>query len=121
MDDLLAVAGADNVEFPLKTACRGGAHTLSDSDTSNQAGAEHHPRGRGRGCRGDRHRVPTCHSGLEMHQVRAEKKFGQATKVKIVVLTQLARPGAGPFAPSRSGSTRTSRTRCVFFREKGIA
>ena len=32
---------------------------------------------------------PTCHSGLEMHQVRAEKKFGQATKVKIVYFTQL--------------------------------
>ena len=36
MDDLLAAAGADNVEFPLKTACCGGAHTLSDSDTSTK-------------------------------------------------------------------------------------
>ena len=36
MDDLLAAAGAENVEFPLKTACCGGAHTLSDSDTSTK-------------------------------------------------------------------------------------
>jgi len=36
MDDLLAAAGAVNVEFPLKTACCGGAHTLSDSDTSTK-------------------------------------------------------------------------------------
>ena len=34
MDDLLEAAGAENVDFPLKTACCGGAHTLSDSDTS---------------------------------------------------------------------------------------
>ena len=27
MDDLLAAAGAENVDFPLKTACCGGAHT----------------------------------------------------------------------------------------------
>jgi len=36
MDDLLAAAGAVNVEFPLKTACCGGAHTLSDSDMSTK-------------------------------------------------------------------------------------
>ena len=36
MDDLLAAAGAENVEYPLKTACCGGAHTLSDSDTSTK-------------------------------------------------------------------------------------
>jgi heterodisulfide reductase subunit B len=36
MDDLLAAAGAENVEFPLKTACCGGAHTLSDSDMSTK-------------------------------------------------------------------------------------
>lgn len=29
MDDLLRAAGAENVDFPLKTACCGGAHTLS--------------------------------------------------------------------------------------------
>ncbi|MCW5576894.1 MAG: hypothetical protein KIT13_12435, partial [Burkholderiales bacterium] len=32
---------------------------------------------------------PTCHSGLEMHQVRAETRFGIQTKVKIVYFTQL--------------------------------
>ena len=36
MDDLLAAAGAENVEYPLKTACCGGAHTLSDCDTSTK-------------------------------------------------------------------------------------
>ncbi len=32
---------------------------------------------------------PTCHSGLEMHQVRAETQFGIKTKVKVVYFTQL--------------------------------
>ena len=89
MDDLLAAAGAVNVEFPLKTACCGGAHTLSDSDLSTKlvlnilnaaeaAGAEIIPT-----------ECPTCHSGLEMHQIRAEKRFQRKTRVKIVYFTQL--------------------------------
>ena len=32
---------------------------------------------------------PTCHSGLEMHQVRAEKVLGRKTKVKMLYFTQL--------------------------------
>ena len=32
---------------------------------------------------------PTCHSGLEMHQSRADKVFGKKTKVKILYFTQL--------------------------------
>ncbi len=89
MDDLLAAAGAVNVEYPLKTACCGGAHTLSDSDTSTQLvlnllqAAEE--------CGADiiATECPTCHSGLEMHQIRAEETFGIKTGVKIVYFTQL--------------------------------
>jgi heterodisulfide reductase subunit B len=32
---------------------------------------------------------PTCHSGLEMHQVRAEKVLGEKTNVKMIYFTQL--------------------------------
>ena len=32
---------------------------------------------------------PTCHTGLEMHQVRAEKVLGRKTTVKILYFTQL--------------------------------
>ena len=89
MDDLLAAAGAENVEYPLKTACCGGAHTLSDSDTSTKlvlnllTTAE--------ACSADviATECPTCHTGLEMHQVRAEKVFGRKTTVKILYFTQL--------------------------------
>ncbi len=89
MDDLLAAAGATCVEYPLKTACCGGAHTLSDSDTSTRLvlnlleGAEV--------CGADviATECPTCHTGLEIHQVRAEKVFGRKTRVKILYFTQL--------------------------------
>ena len=75
MDDLLAAAGAENVDFPLKTACCGGAHTLSDSRHLDQARAEYPaaPR-KSRGADVIATECPTCHSGLEMHQMRAEQK-----------------------------------------------
>jgi heterodisulfide reductase subunit B len=32
---------------------------------------------------------PTCHSGLEMHQIRAETEYGIKTTVKMLYFTQL--------------------------------
>ncbi len=89
MDDLLAAAGAVNVEYPLKTACCGGAHTLSDSDTSTQLVLNLLQAAEDCGAEVIATECPTCHSGLEMHQVRAEMKFGIKTKVKILYFTQL--------------------------------
>lgn len=89
MDDLLAAAGAENVDFPLKTACCGGAHTLSDSDTSTQLVLNLLQAAEESGAEVIATECPTCHSGLEMHQVRAETEFGIKTKVKIIYFTQL--------------------------------
>jgi heterodisulfide reductase subunit B len=89
MDDLLAVAGAENVEFPLKTACCGGAHTLSDSDMSTKLVLNILQAAEASGAEVIATECPTCHSGLEMHQVRAEKEFGVKTNVKIMYFTQL--------------------------------
>jgi heterodisulfide reductase subunit B2 len=89
MDDLLAAAGAVNVDFPLKTACCGGAHTLSDSDTSTQLVLNLLQAAEECGAEAIATECPTCHSGLEMHQVRAETQFGIRTKVKILYFTQL--------------------------------
>ena len=77
MDDLLAAAGAVNVEFPLKTACCGGAHTLSDSDTSTKLVLNILRAAEAAGAEVIATECPTCHSGLEMHQIRADKNFGQ--------------------------------------------
>jgi heterodisulfide reductase subunit B len=89
MDDLLEAAGAVNVDFPLKTACCGGAHTLSDADTSTQLVLNLLQAAEESGADVIATECPTCHSGLEMHQVRAETQFGIKTKVKILYFTQL--------------------------------
>lgn len=89
MDDLLAAAGAVNVDFPLKTACCGGAHTLSDSDTSTQLVLNILQAAEESGAQVIATECPTCHSGLEMHQIRAQTQFGIETSVKILYFTQL--------------------------------
>ena len=89
MDDLLAAAGAENVEYPLKTACCGGAHTLSDSDTSTKLVLNLLTTAEACGADVIATECPTCHTGLEMHQMRAEKVFGKKTTVKILYFTQL--------------------------------
>ena len=63
---------------------------------------------------------PTCHSGLEMHQVRAEKKFGQPTKVKILYFTQLLGLALG-LSPRQVGVHENISDSLGFLREKGIA
>lgn len=89
MDDLLSAAGAVNVDYPLKTACCGGAHTLSDSDTSTQLVLNLLQAAEDSGAEVIATECPTCHSGLEMHQVRAETEFGIKTNVKVLYFTQL--------------------------------
>lgn len=89
MDDLLAAAGAVNVEFPLKTACCGGAHTLSDSDLSTRLVLNIIQAAEAAGADVIATECPTCHSGLEMHQIRAEQKLGVKTTAKILYFTQL--------------------------------
>ena len=120
MDDLLEAAGAEIVDYPLKTACCGGAHTLSDSDTSTklvlnllEAADE---------CDADviATECPTCHSGLEMHQIRAETKFGKKTNAKIVYFTQLIGLALGMNARTVGIHENVSDS-INFFREKGLA
>ena len=89
MDDLLAAAGAVNVDFPLKTACCGGAHTLSDCDTSTRLVINILRAAEAAGANVIATECPTCHSGLEMHQIRAAKRFEVKTTVKILYFTQL--------------------------------
>ena len=102
MDDLLAAAGAENVEFPLKTACCGGAHTLSDSDTSTRLVLNILEAAEACGAEVIATECPTCHTGLEMHQVRAEKRFGKKTQVRMLYFTQLLGLALG-IGPRRLG------------------
>jgi heterodisulfide reductase subunit B len=89
MDDLLGAAGATCVDFPLKTACCGGAHTLSDSDTSTKLVLNILTTADACGAEVIATECPTCHTGLELHQARAAKLLGKPTRVKILYFTQL--------------------------------
>ncbi|MBD3728282.1 MAG: CoB--CoM heterodisulfide reductase iron-sulfur subunit B family protein [Sphingomonadales bacterium] len=102
MDDLLAAAGAENVDFALKTACCGGAHTLSDADTSTKLVANILRAAEEAGAEVIATECPTCHTGLEMHQVRAETNFGIKTNVKVMYFTQLLGVALG-LSPKKVG------------------
>jgi heterodisulfide reductase subunit B len=120
MDDLLAAAGAENVDFPLKTACCGGAHTLSDSDTSTRLVLNILRAAEVAGADVIATECPTCHSGLEMHQVRAEKVLGQKTQVKMLYFTQLLGIALG-IAPRRLGVHENVSDGLALLRERRLA
>jgi len=120
MDDLLAAAGAENVDFPLKTACCGGAHTLSDSDTSTKLVLNILRAAEAAGADVIATECPTCHSGLEMHQVRAEKVLGEKTRVKMLYFTQLLGIALG-LSPRKVGVHENVSDALSALKEKGLA
>ncbi len=120
MDDLLEAAGAENVEFPLKTACCGGAHTLSDSDTSTRLVANILMAAEAAGAEVIATECPTCHSGLEMHQIRARHKLGIETSVKILYFTQLLGMALG-LKPRKVGVQENVSDSMDFLKAKGLA
>ncbi|MEW5791329.1 MAG: CoB--CoM heterodisulfide reductase iron-sulfur subunit B family protein [Pseudomonadota bacterium] len=120
MDDLLEAAGAVNVDFPLKTACCGGAHTLSDADTSTQLVLNLLQAAEDAGAEVIATECPTCHSGLEMHQVRAETEFGIKTNVKIIYFTQLLGMAMG-LSPRKVGATDNVSDSLDLLKSKGLA
>lgn len=119
MDDLLAAAGAENVEFPLKTACCGGAHTLSDSDTSTKLVMNIIRAAEASGAEVIATECPTCHSGLEMHQIRAEKEHGEKSNVKVIYFTQLLGLALG-LSPKQVGIHENVSDSLSFLKEKGL-
>jgi heterodisulfide reductase subunit B len=120
MDDILAAAGAENVEYPLKTACCGGAHTLSDCDTSTKLVLNLLQAAEACGADVIATECPTCHSGLEMHQIRAEKEFGIKTEVKILYFTQLLGLALG-LKPRKVGVHENVSDSMALLKEKGLA
>jgi len=119
MDDILKAAGAEIVEFPLKTACCGGAHTLSDCDTSTKLVLNILETAEACGADVIATECPTCHSGLEMHQVRAETRLDRKTKVKILYFTQLLGLALG-LSARRLGVHENISDSLGFLKERGL-
>jgi heterodisulfide reductase subunit B len=63
---------------------------------------------------------PTCHSGLEMHQIRAEKKLGETVDIKILYFTQLLGMALG-LKPRKVGVHENISDSIRFLKEKGLA
>ena len=120
MDDILAAAGAEIVPFALKTACCGGAHTLSDSDTSTKLVLNILKAAELAGADVIATECPTCHSGLEMHQIRAETVFGERTGVKILYFTQLLGLALG-LTPRKVGVQENVSDSMALLKEKELA
>ena len=120
MDEILAAAGAENVPYPLKTACCGGAHALSDSDTSTRLVLNLLETAEACGADVIATECPTCHTGLEMHQVRAEKVLGRKTTVKILYFTQLLGMALG-LSPKQVGVHENFSDPRELIKEKGLA
>jgi heterodisulfide reductase subunit B2 len=120
MDDLLDAAGAEIVDYPLKTACCGGAHTLSDSDTSTRLVLNLIETAEACGAEVIATECPTCHSGLEMHQVRAEKVFGKKTRPVILYFTQLLGLALG-LKPRKLGVHENVSDALPLLKQKGLA
>jgi heterodisulfide reductase subunit B len=119
MDDILAAAGAENVDFPLKTACCGGAHSLSDSDISTKLVLNILTTAEACGAEVIATECPTCHTGLEMHQIRAEKVLGRKTNVKILYFTQLLGMALG-LSARKVGVQESFSNAGSLLREKGL-
>jgi len=62
---------------------------------------------------------PTCHSGLEMHQVRAETRYGEKTRVKILYFTQLLGLAMG-IKPRKLGVHENISDSMALLKEKGL-
>lgn len=120
MDDLLRAAGAEIVEYPLKTACCGGAHTLSDSDISTKLVLNLLRAAEACGAEVIATECPTCHTGLEMHQIRAETVFQQKTKPVILYFTQLLGLAFG-LKPKALGIHENISDSLPLLKERGVA
>lgn len=63
---------------------------------------------------------PTCHTGLEMHQIRAEKRLGVKVEIKILYFTQLLGMALG-LKPKKVGVHENISSSLSFLKERGLA
>jgi heterodisulfide reductase subunit B2 len=89
MDDLLAAAGAEPVEWPFKTECCGAALSITRSDVVGRLGHKLVSMARRAGADCLAVACPLCEANLDLRQEDARKAHGAMPATPILYITQL--------------------------------
>ena len=89
MDDLVAAAGAEPVEWPFKTECCGGALSITRSEIVNRLGFRLLTMARQAGAECLAVACPLCESNLDLRQADAAKAHGAIPDTPVLYITQL--------------------------------
>ncbi len=89
MDDLLAAAGAEPVEWPLKTECCGAALSMTHSAVVNRLAHKLLSMARQAGAECLAVACPLCQVNLDLRQADAKKAHGQLPDTPVLYVTQL--------------------------------
>ena len=89
MDDLLAAAGAEPVEWPFKTECCGAALAITHPDVVSRLGHKLLSMARQAGAECVAVACPLCETNLDLRQADAGKAHGEIPETPILYVTQL--------------------------------
>jgi len=105
LDSLMAILGAEVVDYPLKAKCCGGALALSHGDVTVQLSANILVSAKEAQADVVTLACPMCHTALDAYQVRAEQALRQELGVPVLYFTQLMGLAFG-LDPTRLGFER---------------
>ena len=86
---LMAVLGAELVEYPYKAKCCGGALALSHAKVTARLSSNVLTSAKGRGADLVTLACPMCHMALDTYQGKAERVAGEKLDLPILYFTQL--------------------------------
>lgn len=89
LDDLMAVLGADIVDYPSKAKCCGGALAISHSEVTARLSGNVLADAQAAGADVVTLACPMCHTALDLYQGKAERAVGHALGLPVLYFTQL--------------------------------
>ncbi|MBN1922547.1 MAG: CoB--CoM heterodisulfide reductase iron-sulfur subunit B family protein [Anaerolineae bacterium] len=89
LDDLLAVLGAEPVDYPFKAKCCGGALAISHSGVTANLTGKVLDSAKTAGAEAVTLACPMCHTALDLYQHKAERAVGRELDLPVLYFTQL--------------------------------
>jgi heterodisulfide reductase subunit B2 len=89
MDDLVAAAGAEPVDWPYKTECCGASLSMTEASVVNRLGYKLLSMARQAGAECIVVACPLCQMNLDLRQADARKVYGEITETPVLYITQL--------------------------------